>query len=139
MCAPAERQTGDVRCGGAEVEGASSIRTVRPSLTAAYSKRLADASAEANAEKFFTEVDHTGVQRQDALNAALNVTRVAKHKKLAKDEFVGRKQELEGDLFSLFEKKDHWATKEVQVRAGLLAHGGDQRKPARVIGGRSRA
>ena len=89
---------------------------MRPSLTATYTKRLADASAEANAEKYHTEVDHAGVQRADALNAPVNITHVAKHKKLAKEEFAGRKQELEGDLFTLFEKKDHWSTKDVQVR-----------------------
>jgi hypothetical protein len=99
----------------AAIEGHANIQGVRPALDAAYAKQRATATADANAERYYTEVDQTGVQRQDALNATINVTLVEKHKKLAKEEFLGRKEDLEGELFMMFKKKDHWVIKDVQV------------------------
>jgi hypothetical protein len=99
----------------AEIEGQANIQAVRPSLDATYTKQRAKAASDANAEKYYTEVDQTGVMRQDALNAKINITAVERHKKLAKEEFQGRKEDLEGELFTMFKKKDHWVIKDVQV------------------------
>jgi hypothetical protein len=104
----------------AAIEGQASIQAVRPSLDATYTKQRAKATSDANAEKYYTEVDQAGVMRQDALNATINITAVERHKKLAKEEFLGRKEDLEGELFTMFKKKDHWVIKDVQVRSLLF-------------------
>ena len=82
----------------------------------AYLKQRLAASAKANAEQHFTQVDkESKVQRHDALNRSNDVTRVEKHKKISKAEFEGSKQELESKLFQMFEERERWKLKEVAV------------------------
>lgn len=99
------------------MEGRGDLVMVKPDLhNAAYAKQRAAANAEASAEKYFTKTDTSLPQRLDALNRADNVTRVQKHKKIAKAEFEGSRQELEGTLFEMFKERERWKIKDVAVR-----------------------
>ena len=85
-------------------------------LSNAYQASTASVNKEATAEKFFTQRDQSVIhQRQSALNARDQVTRVNKIAKISKDQFEKQKEEIEGQLFELFKEKPAWKTADVAV------------------------
>lgn len=73
---------------------------------------------EATTEKFFTQRDQSVIhQRQSALHAKDQVTRVSKIARISKDQFEKQKEEIEGQLFELFKEKPAWKTADVAVCA----------------------
>lgn len=79
---------------------------------------------EATTEKFFTQRDKSVIhQRQSALHAKDQVTRVSKIARISKDQFEKQKEEIEGQLFELFKEKPAWKTADVAVRAVTEAVG----------------
>lgn len=104
----------------ADLQGRAEIVAARPQLSNAYTKQRAAANAEANAEKFFTQVETGAVVRHDALHIASDITKVQKHKQMTKVEFLAQKDDLERTLFEMFRVKEHWPQKDVAVRASSL-------------------
>lgn len=86
------------------------------SLTNAYQASTASVNKEATAEKFFTQRDKSVIhQRQSALHAKDQVTRVSKIVRISKDQFEKQRDEIEGQLFELFKEKPAWKAADVAV------------------------
>jgi hypothetical protein len=116
----------------AALEGPSEMLIARPISNDASTQQRAAATAEANAEKYFTQFDPTAPGRLDALHTQNDITRVEKHKRMAKVVFEGKKEELEGNLFDMFRLKEHWHLKDVAVRTPSVCLLADYQIPCGV-------